>query len=745
MHEELHASTMAGFSVSMESAESLKAMLIWVYVSMAGILLLVALCIFLPILCNIESSKDAIVVRFVELPLQARRMLYLRAVRRTRTLKRNYLSNDEDEDDDEDEEEEGAAAALIGQVAGVEAAGTGQGGESGEDAANQQDLEGGGDAMPFGEDEDGEANFDWQAVLGSQSMRSVSRGTTLSRSASRSPSRSVSTKFGASGSASVAPMPSGSRRGQAALAKKKKGATERPYRKSSRSFLVLVLRFIGPLLCLLIFFSVIFGVSMVELESVVGLSSAAMAANLRAMCAREYQMDLRKVVSDYAPRSFLLDIYIGVLDVGEWMLYNSELLQFGVPANAASRGQYVDTTPPLESGTSSYLTAEESETVNSVMFSDACPFLAASLPDALYDPYTGKERITKEQYLQRCRSFGNGMIQEGMQAFMKEYIRKMNTLADRRFRARLGPRTLGLEDHGLLIPKSVYNYTVELSRVNGDEDATVFDAYADRSQPLPPPRVPDIDAYDGDFTFNPNDGSLVPTDDTVNLTQLIAAGVHLANYSVRDELNSEALTWILEADQLYLTPGLAAVADVYSTATANGIATLQSFLIIFSASYLSAFVLFMALVFLPQVSRANVDVISKRNVLLYVPVEVAAYPPIKRLIKDILAADADRHGYGYSAMSAGGGGGGGSQGGGAGLASGGMLKATTGPGVPSSGMATVSGTAGRGAGMLSGGGPGADLSAAARMADGGLPLSRTRSFHGDSGSSKPNRLTAADV
>jgi hypothetical protein len=306
----------------------------------------------------------------------------------------------------------------------------------------------------------------------------------------------------------------------------------------------------------------------------------------------------------------------------------------------------------------------------------------------------------------------------------------------------MGPRTRGLQDKGWVIPKAAYNGSSDVGLAR-KETAVVYDSHLQEKGFLPAPPLSDP-KYDGDYAVLAADG-FTPREDSLNLSYYLPLG--MKPYSIKEELNSPEMLWIAEVDMLYLSPGLSQVADLFTHSTTESVASLKEFLVLFAAAYLSCYVLFMILFFLPQVNRVNMDIISKRHILLFVPLEIAAHPPIKALIKSILSADAERHGYGYASA----GGSDDSSGQSHSHGNTGGLKPLNNVTEASSGMATLNGTphrAGLSGGAIGGSAGDADLSAAARMTDGNLPLSRTRSFHEQNGGYVPpssTRLTAADI
>lgn len=423
----------------------------------------------------------------------------------------------------------------------------------------------------------------------------------------------------------------------------------KPFRKSWRSFLLLLLRFQGPLLALLVFFSVTFGVSMNELDTTLALSSAALAATERAACSRELVMDLRRLVGTWAERPFVKARYLDLAEVRDCINYNNQLLAFGTPPGPA-RGLPVATTPVLESGSTAaaLLGREESATISSAFFGDACDF-AADSPFRL-------QSVSDADFRARCETWSSGLMKEGLEATMSEYLRRMAVVADDRLRARMGA-----PGKGVVFPEVGYNYSND--KCLGDAAMNCFIGemtpegvpYGGTDglpptcwqgsqlicKPMPPTPV---FSYNGDFMWAP---------DGVTPLNFSMAATGANPYRVADVLQMEDIAWLEDADKLFLTPSLFAAADSYSAAAMASVAGSMQFLVAFAAAFLSAFVIFMFAVFVPAVRRTNADVTSRRGMLLYLPPEVASKSrSIKALVQSILAADSERAGLGVPTIAA---------------------------------------------------------------------------------------------
>ena len=86
-------------------------------------------------------------------------------------------------------------------------------------------------------------------------------------------------------------------------------------------------------------------------------------------------------------------------------------------------------------------------------------------------------------------------------------------------------------------------------------------------------------------------------------------------FSLRDEMNSEDFSWLLQANSLYLGQALTSFVFVYLTIGLNTIDSYVLFLNFLVPSFLSLFMLAMALVFLPHIKKTNEDIQRKRGMV----------------------------------------------------------------------------------------------------------------------------------
>lgn len=650
VHESLHASMESGFSETVAAQQRVILVQIAVFSAMSGLLIIIGL-IFIFIVRSIEKDADKIVVRFVELPVIVRKMLFSQSVHRLRILRRNYAGDYEDEEEDDDDEEGMGGGKELGEMDFDFAALDRQP----EGALNEGDGEG----RVVEEDE---ADVDWDQVLGDpNNLRTRSQSPGNRFASTRSFEVPSTRNIGGSGGSS-------SRR-------RRSSKTTKKYRKSSRSFLVRLARFIGPLIALFAFFATLFAASYITAETAFTQAAIATSAARRASCSREAVIDVRRAVSAHAENTpYGVVSYSAATDVGACLLYHQELLAFGFPEGSEEITQevYSQYTPAVENGQSSYIDAALSVEVHDAQFADACVFIAK---------YAARPGFS----LQRCRSFGGGILRSGLTSTIREMTRRMSILLDRRLRTYLINGADAEDGKGYMVPSETFDYEGHLSI--GDFGAASFDFSA--RLPVPPVILPRID-FIGDVDSN--------------WTTLGDAPAGTVVYSIEEEFASDDYHWLLDADELFVTPAVFALADIYQQTTLATLASFNEFATILVGVFLAGFVLFILLYFLPSVRHTNTDIQTKRLMLLYLPAAVVAkVPGIRALVKEILASgdnDAFTRGSGLGTAAA------------AALSQGGNASRKVHP-INGPGHAPTS------------------ESAAARMSDSGVVLTRPRSFLGN--------------
>jgi len=320
-----------GFDSTVSNTQTVQTTQIIVFVVMVGVVLLIGLGIFVPILWFTENSSDTIMLQFVALPPPVRKSMYAQAVGRVRLLRRNYSEDDDDEEDDSelDEAEEaggapaplrlqdGAAAGPYGAYGGetqqpdasaaaagaAAAAAIGGRTTSGAGPTHMASAAGGGDAASATG-----LSVNWDSVLGGAGSPGTARGMAIARAAvSGHFSQRTASHHGARGGDEGASSDAGSEAGSVSsggrwrrrsmrIRTSSTGAgASRDYRKSGRSFAMLLVRFLAPLACLVIMFTSVFAVFITTLSAALTLTSVTSAANMRAACARQAMIDLRKL------------------------------------------------------------------------------------------------------------------------------------------------------------------------------------------------------------------------------------------------------------------------------------------------------------------------------------------------------------------------------------------------------------------------------------------------------------------
>lgn len=117
----------------------------------------------------------------------------------------------------------------------------------------------------------------------------------------------------------------------------------------------------------------------------------------------------------------------------------------------------------------------------------------------------------------------------------------------------------------------------------------------------------------------------------------IAAGVECRGAALPA---ADAMRWLLDADELYLTPALLALSAIYEDEALHQIDVFLSFLSIFVPTFCVLFTIGILVFFIPQVNRTNTDIQTKRSMLLYLPAQVVSRnKSIKELIEGIVAQE----------------------------------------------------------------------------------------------------------
>ena len=325
------------------------------------------------------------------------------------------------------------------------------------------------------------------------------------------------------------------------------------------------------------------------------------------------------------------------------MAWHTQLLVYGTTALSTYPFQgdtpYAAYSAAVESGTTTVLSSGDSALVYSAMFGDACAFIGAS------------DFVAPGFNMARCRVFGGGVLTQGLLALVDRWYQQSYIEAEINLRAFFWNGTDPAtnvsylsEGYGWIIPSDDYNYsdiacTPPCLHKN-------FDLPCSGCAPLAPTFVPDAFCGGTSFfdcsTYQPPPAPM-PFPGTLPLW-------------VGDILNDDGTQFVLEADAMYLTPGFRALAQVYAdTASANS-AQVVSFLLVFVPVWLFLLLLYICLVFVPLVFRLNMEIQTKRGMLLLLPLEVVAHvKALRELIESISSKDRRAVSSAPEAVSGGGG------------------------------------------------------------------------------------------
>lgn len=228
---------------------------------------------------------------------------YFFIISRVKTLKRTFTDDDDEGDDDHEYSDDDAAMVRGKTPANSNSNGIVASGESKNDILVDAMLEA---------DENGEdvtEAIDWQAIL-RESNNTAANGL-QSRSASRrksqrstsinsntaivpiSPIESASLRLSTKRSTTSTSIPTYSLNAKSSRNANQNHLPAQTYRKSHRSFAILLLRFVGPLVALIIFFGIVGIVSTSFLTKSIATVSLATCAAQRRSCALESIMDIR--------------------------------------------------------------------------------------------------------------------------------------------------------------------------------------------------------------------------------------------------------------------------------------------------------------------------------------------------------------------------------------------------------------------------------------------------------------------
>ena len=618
-HESIHSSLEVGYLESLSVRASVQSTGLLVFLSMASVLAGFVIFAFLPILTNIEQSKDAIVKSFVFLPRVVRINLHRQTERRVAALRLNF-GGDDDENDQAAVEMSAAGDTMATDVDG--AVGTSNDDIDWESimARNAQPAASDLRSAPAGSAADKASRS--APVGGSSGSSKMSAQAALLPSAAHASAGSAASgepavmKRSPSWTEKAAALVGPLRLPKVSVPSKKDLCSSNPalraYRKSYGSCMTLSCKFLGPIIGLVFFFTAVYLMSVQALASTLPLSSSIVAATNRALCTRESIMDLMRTLAVTQDRAYVYSQVSSSQDTIECVEYHQNLMIYGT--SEPPRGTYDATVPTIENGNSPLLSAELNALIYKVQFGNACPFIISNTDSVAT--------------LAECEAWQSGLATQGVQGMVHQFALRFRRMLDRRNRARIfsdSPNLGSQSGHGFIAPVATYNYSADA------DGAAAFNFFA----------------IDGILTFDaagmpilqgPSPAPDFTVKGDVNMTDTGPPGS--LPYFIGTELLSDDMLFLRQADAMYLTPALIALEHIYFVQTEQVINNYTQFIYYFVASFVSVFIVVMAFFFMPQVKATNDDIQKKRGMLLFLPPQVIrAVPSIRELIDNILAED----------------------------------------------------------------------------------------------------------
>jgi len=500
-HEALQNSMTLGYLLTLATKDAVYMTQVVVFVAMICIIMLIGAGVFFPILRSIENTADGIMMQFVGLPSSVRGSMYAQAAQRVRMLRRDFAVDDEVDVSSDDDANVAMGSGDDGLVVQME-----QGGASGPDGG----MGGGEDGDEMGDDA-----IDWNALLGpsARSVRVTRRTTGASVGAAApgiDPGTTTVPSVAGSGAAAdptapgsvvAGPAPSTRRRTHRRVTR----SSAPRFRKSGRSFMMLLARFLGPLGMLLLLFIVVFSVFSSTLSTALTLTSIAAAAGTRASCARQAMVDLRKLEYLTTNAQYIINSYWFTMSAVECVRQHVRLLGYADPT-VIENAPYQPYTPAVENGAPSVLAADVTQMAYNAMFANACPFM-----DTIGIPGFN---------LSACESMSGGVLTNGLAAATELWYSNAYYMGDRQLRGGFIRDRL-LQGYGWLLPSDTFNYsTAACVPALGCSIDKSYAVPTDGSV-LPPTPLPDY-SWNGDY----------------NLTDPAPPGA--VNYSIGHELTC---TW----------------------------------------------------------------------------------------------------------------------------------------------------------------------------------------------------------
>ena len=577
-HEILAASVQIGYSQIINSLVAVTETQTNVFIGMILTVGFVAFAIFAPIIIRLDMVADRIMRQFVAIPAPVRKVLFETTSRRMQMLRRDYADSDDDSDDNLDDEEEDPTAG---------------GGGGGATAANKV---GGHDDD---DDDTGRLSMALHEVTkngsGGDSDSVDSRGSAFQRN------NTIDDAIGAAFRVTR-------------LARK-----TRLHTKDSSTLIILLLKFISPLLILVILFSSVFATFSQEALKTKTLSAILVSAGVRASCARQAIVDLRKMTSmtvneGYKDRSFFYTM--SSLDCVRTQV---RLLGSGNIDPIIADLPFTLFTEMPENGLPSFLSAEATALVHKAMYGNACEFLATNGGIASFN-------------IPRCELFGGGVLKLGIASLIEMWWKRGYVYADHQTRIifKSSPKDL-YQGNGWMIFPTNMNY----SRVVCDDSK-----HCAPNAVTKPMRTGILEAsyvsdhsYSGDVTVGGRPG------DGVSLL-LADLPADTKEFHISEELNSVELEWLERCDARFMTPALLALTKIYLHEARSSTEEFLGFISFFVPLFVSLFAISIIFFFLPLTTFENKALQSKRTMLLYLPLDVVRkIKSIKRLVEEIISGD----------------------------------------------------------------------------------------------------------
>jgi len=312
------------------------------------------------------------------------------------------------------------------------------------------------------------------------------------------------------------------------------------YKKGASTTVYLVLRFLSPVLVLIALFSTIYASYLSVIAKVQELTSISAAAGIRASCARQGLSELRKLEYLTTDPQYLATIYFQTMHKFDCVKHHVQLLSFGnKDPKIADKDYVLGVKGAPESGAVTALSTATSAAAYQAMFGDACGFLESSTYEAARAPGFS---VTE------CRLFYGGLMNQGLAAALSTWWTMGYISADRQLKGLfLASNKSLLEGRGWSVPTEDFDYSLITCLPEKKCNPGVLMSPA--SAPLTPSYVSDS-AYVGD----------IPMDQDYSYTQKPG----YVRYWIANELNAFYNVFMIKADELYITPILIVLSQMYS-------------------------------------------------------------------------------------------------------------------------------------------------------------------------------------